>query len=168
MCSGFCILLKIVLGCSLLYLCSLVGVGSSWCCCSVHLHCSTRTRAKTCSLHISQLDNKWCVRMNQFLLLGIHYLRLCTLIWILQQGWVNLGGMNWWLLLVWLTWSRMYCIMIIALFETMDLNTNGWKTENHILSRNSIVILGYQLKGWCHLMKGLNTISFLRWQIWSL
>jgi len=33
-CSGFCILLKIVLGCSLLCLCSLAGGGSSWCCCS--------------------------------------------------------------------------------------------------------------------------------------
>jgi hypothetical protein len=37
-CSGFCVLLKIVLGCSLLCLCSLAGDGSSWCCCSVHLH----------------------------------------------------------------------------------------------------------------------------------
>ena len=39
-CSGFNVLLKIVLGCSLLCLCSLAGVGSSWCCCSAHLHCS--------------------------------------------------------------------------------------------------------------------------------
>jgi len=39
-CSGFCVLLEIVLGCSLLCLCSLAGGGSSWRCCSVHLHCS--------------------------------------------------------------------------------------------------------------------------------
>jgi len=39
-CSGFCVLLKIVLGCSLLCLCSLAGGGSSWCCCSIQLHCS--------------------------------------------------------------------------------------------------------------------------------
>ena len=32
----FCVLLKIVLGCSLLCLCSLAGGGSYWCCCSVH------------------------------------------------------------------------------------------------------------------------------------
>jgi len=37
-CSGFCVLLKTVLGCSLFCLCSLAGGGSSWCCCSVHLH----------------------------------------------------------------------------------------------------------------------------------
>jgi len=37
-CSGFCVLLKIVLGFSLLCLCSLAGGDSSWCCCSVHLH----------------------------------------------------------------------------------------------------------------------------------
>ena len=42
-CSGFCVLLKIVLGCSLFCLCSLAGGGSSWCCCSVHLHCSGGT-----------------------------------------------------------------------------------------------------------------------------
>jgi len=42
-CSGFCVLLKIVLGCSLLCLCSLAGGGSSWCCCSVHLHCTRIT-----------------------------------------------------------------------------------------------------------------------------
>jgi hypothetical protein len=39
-CSGFCVLLKIVLGCLLLCLCCLAGGGSSWCCCSVHLHYS--------------------------------------------------------------------------------------------------------------------------------
>ena len=61
-CSGFCVLLKIVLGCSLLCLCSLAGGGSSWCRCSVHLH--SLKRAETCSLYISQLDNKWCVRLN--------------------------------------------------------------------------------------------------------
>ena len=33
----------VVLGCSLLCLCSLAGGGSSWCCCSVHLHCSEGT-----------------------------------------------------------------------------------------------------------------------------
>jgi len=48
-CSGFNVLLKIVLGCSLLCLCSLAGGGCSWCCCSIHLHCcggthTSRTR----------------------------------------------------------------------------------------------------------------------------
>ena len=42
-CSGLCVLLKIVLGCSLSCLCNLAGGGSSWCCCSAHLHCSGRT-----------------------------------------------------------------------------------------------------------------------------
>ena len=46
-CSGFCVLLKIVLGCSLLCLCSLAGGGSSWCCWSVHLHCSGGTAYKS-------------------------------------------------------------------------------------------------------------------------
>jgi len=50
--------------------------------------------------------------------------------------------------------------MIIALYETMDLNTNGWKTENHILLRNSIVILGFQLKVCCHLWKGWTQSPF--------
>jgi len=42
-CSGFCVLLKIVFGCSLLCLCSLAGGDSSWCCCSIHLQCSGGT-----------------------------------------------------------------------------------------------------------------------------
>ena len=49
-CSGCCVVLTVVFGCSLLCVQSFAGGSFSWCCCSVHLHCSGR---QTCSLYIN-------------------------------------------------------------------------------------------------------------------
>jgi len=58
-CSGVCVLLEIILGCSLLFLYSLADGGFSWCCCSVHLQCKC-TDASRVELLVS---NRVCPRV---------------------------------------------------------------------------------------------------------